>query len=643
MGQHDAPAAVQGPHRPPPDWEAGLQSAVGQLPMILWGTDNNLSITFSRGGGLARLDLRPDQLVGITVPAYLGGVEPDHPVLAAHRQALRGEPITYEVDWQGRSYLAHLEPLRATDGVTGCLGIALDLTERRQAEDALKRSEERFRRVFEHATVGLGVLSPAGHFVQVNPALAALTGYTEAELLGTSMLAITHPDDRGRNQALLQQLLAGEVSSYQIEKRYLRKGGGSASVRIDASLVRNAAGQPAQVVGIIQDVTEQRKLERQFLQAQKMEAVGRLAGGVAHDFNNLLTIINGYAELLLRNFAPHRAAVEMLRQMQEAGERAAALTRQLLAFSRQQVLALKTVYLDRVVHETERMLRRLIGEDIELITLSGDKVGAVLADPVQIQQVLLNLVVNARDAMPRGGKLVIETRNVELDAAFALGRAEIRPGPYVMLAVSDTGAGMDEATQARIFEPFFTTKEQGRGTGLGLATVYGIVKQSEGYIYVYSELGRGTTFKVYLPRIDPATEPAERPAPPPPSKGPRGGETLLVVEDEQAVRELICSVLKGQGYTVLAAPDGEEALRLCREHGGPIDLVVSDVVMPRLGGRQLADGLAALRPGVKILFLSGYTDDAVVRHGVLEAETAFLQKPFTPAGLAHKVREVLDQ
>jgi len=372
---------------------------------------------------------------------------------------------------------------------------------------------------------------------------------------------------------------------------------------------------------------------------QKMEAIGQLAGGVAHDFNNLLTVINGFGELLavrLEPTDPRRALVE---EILKAGERAAALTQQLLAFSRRQVMVVQVVDLNEVVADTERMLRRLIGEDVELITLPDPELGRVRADPRQLQQVILNLAVNARDAMPHGGKLTIETANVELDETYARQHAAITPGAYVMLAVSDTGHGMDAETRSRIFEPFFTTKEQGKGTGLGLAMVYGIVKQSNGDIWVYSEPGQGTTFKLYFPRVDDA----ERPAPPgAPQEIPHGTETILLVEDEPQVRALARRVLEACGYTVLEAARGDEALQCCQQHAEPIHLLLTDVVMPGMGGPAVARLMARVHPEIKVLYMSGYTDAAVARHGMLEAGAALLQKPFTPTTLAQQVRRVLD-
>jgi two-component system cell cycle sensor histidine kinase/response regulator CckA len=411
------------------------------------------------------------------------------------------------------------------------------------------------------------------------------------------------------------------------------------TVQLSVRAVRGRGGEVEYYETFVRDVTEQRRLEGQLLQAQKMEAVGRLAGGVAHDFNNLLTVILSYGDLLLEDLprdAPQRDDVAEIRQ---AAVAASALTRQLLAFSRQQVLEPRVLDVNAVVAGTEKLLTRLIGEDVRLTISLATTVGLVKVDPGQLEQIIMNLAVNARDAMPQGGRLTIETGDVEMDETYVRGHPLAHAGHYVMLAVSDTGVGMDAETQARIFEPFFTTKEVGKGTGLGLATVYGIVKQSGGFIWVYSEPGHGTTFKVYLPRVDEPVSPAAAAAPP----AAGGAETVLVVEDVAAVRTVAREMLERRGYTVLEAPDGESALRLAGKHRGEIHLLLTDVVMPGGSGRALADRLLALRPGMKVLYMSGYTDDAVVRHGILEAGIAYLQKPFAPDSLTRKVRAVLDQ
>jgi nitrogen-specific signal transduction histidine kinase len=387
--------------------------------------------------------------------------------------------------------------------------------------------------------------------------------------------------------------------------------------------------------------SKRHELEAQLRQAQKMEAVGRLAGGIAHDFNNLLTVILGHSELLLSSLAADHPVRESVEEIRTAADRAAALTRQLLAFSRRQVWAPSELDLNAVVADMETMLRRLIGEDIDLCTVLRPALGAIRADRGQLQQVIMNLVINARDAMPQGGKLTVETAAVELDSSYASRHGPVRSGPYVLLAVSDTGCGMDADVQSHLFEPFFTTKPPDKGTGLGLATVYGIVERSGGYVWVYSEVGRGTTVKIFLPRTEPPDADGE--VHPTVVTQLAGTETLLLVEDEDAVRGLAKQVLQKHGYTVLDARLTADAVRICEEYPGAIHLLVTDVVMPQMSGRELVERVKPCRPEMRVLYLSGYTDDAIVRHGVLRAGTPFLQKPFTPTTLAYKVREVLDQ
>jgi signal transduction histidine kinase len=385
-----------------------------------------------------------------------------------------------------------------------------------------------------------------------------------------------------------------------------------------------------------------RRSEAQLAQAQKMEAIGNLAGGIAHDFNNLLSVILSYSTMLAEDLAPDDPMRPDLEQIEAAGRQAAELTRQLLAFGRRQVLEVRLVDVNAVVARSEKMLRRLLGEDLELTVLPRARRGMTLVDLAQLEQVLLNLAVNARDAMPQGGRLTIETADAELDQDYADLHPGVRPGPYVMLAVTDTGTGMDPATQARIFEPFFTTKELGKGTGLGLATVFGVVRQSGGTIWVYSEPGRGSTFKVYLPSAGAEASAAALAEEAAPVSDLRGAETILLAEDEEQVRHLASTILRRHGYEVLEAQGGGDALLLCEQHPGTIHLLLTDVVMPRVSGRQLAERLRALRPGMKVLFMSGYPDQTVVHHGVLEAGVAFLQKPLTPDRLAARVRQVLD-
>ncbi len=390
----------------------------------------------------------------------------------------------------------------------------------------------------------------------------------------------------------------------------------------------------------LRDITETLRLEAQVRHTQKMEAIGKLAGGVAHDFNNLTSAILCYTEYIRKQTPAGTPQADALSEIHRCADRAASLAGQLLAFSRKAVIRPEPVNLNSLIQEVEKMLHRLIGADIELITAPDPSIGQVMADPTQLEQVIMNLVVNARDAMPRGGVLIMETQNLELTEAYADDQVEVEPGHYVVLTVSDNGQGMDEETAGHAFEPFYTTKEVGKGTGLGLATVYGIVKQSGGHIGLESDLGRGTTFKIYLPMIEDTSvqASAEQPAAPP----PRGQETLLLVEDEPSLRKITRIILESCGYTVLEAQDGQTALRVAQQHPSPIDLLVTDVVMPKLNGHQLAQELAQTRPGMKVLYLSGYTDDAIIRYGVMHTDTPFLPKPFTPDSIAQKIREVLD-
>jgi len=515
--------------------------------------------------------------------------------------------------------------------------IARDITERRQAQESLRQSELQFRQVWDKSVDGMRLTDAKGIIRMVNGAFCSMVGKSKRSLEGKPYTTIyAGPQDDGL--ASHQERFASRSIEPYFTKEVVLWNGKKAHLELSNSFLE-PLGQSPQLLSIIRDVTDQKNLESQLRQAQKMDAFGQLAGGVAHDFNNLLTIISGYSEIILDGAIPPDKTRELVREIRKAGDRAASLTRQLLAFSRKQMLQSVELDLNAVVADTEKMLRRLIGEDIDLATGLDPALESVKADPGQIEQVIMNLVVNARDAMPTGGHITIETRNVELDQNYTQQHAEVVPGNYVMLAVTDTGCGMDETIKAKIFEPFFTTKEVGKGTGLGLATVYGIVKQSGGSIEVYSELGHGTTFKVYLPRLK--REVSSSKSLPSSSLIPQGTETILLAEDEEAVRGIVRLTLESSGYTVLAARNGDEALQICQQYKDPIHLLLTDVVMPKMSGRQLADIVVAARPNIKVLYLSGYTDDAIVRHGVLESNMAFLQKPFTPMLLAKKVREVL--
>jgi PAS domain S-box-containing protein len=525
----------------------------------------------------------------------------------------------------------------ATGRPVGMTGTVLDITGRKEAEEALREAKDRLETLIASAPLAISSLDAAGLVQTWNPAAERLFGWTAVEVVGKPLSMV--PEEGAEESAGLQRRVLRGESLDGVELVRRKKDGTPVTVSLSAAPLRDAQGQVTGILALMEDVTDVKRLEQQFFQAQKMEAVGRLAGGVAHDFNNLLTAILGSTDLLLDSLPADHPGREEAGETRKAALRAAELTRQLLAFSRQQVLAPRVLDLNEVVVDMDRMLQRLIGEDVELRTALAADLGAVRADPGQLEQVIVNLAVNARDAMPEGGKLTIETANVALAEAYMAALAVVVPGFYVLLAVSDTGTGMDAATQARVFEPFFTTKPKGQGTGLGLATVYGIVKQSGGYIWVYSEPGRGTTFKVYLPRVD---APVESRPDPVIAASLRGSETILLVEDQDEVRNLVRRMLEARGYHVLVGASGDDALRVAARHGGSIDLLVTDVVMPGMSGRQAALLLVPAHPKMRVLYLSGYTDEAIVRHGMLEPGIAFLQKPFTTDTLARKVREVLD-
>jgi len=504
-------------------------------------------------------------------------------------------------------------------------------------EEALRQSESRYRSLVQSAVYGIYRSSVDGRFLDVNPALIHMLGYDSADevvKLDPQREVFVEPAEHER---LLQEFQrTGCLDSAEV--RWKRKDGSVITVRLSgrAATELDEADQALEIIA--EDITERRALEDQFRQAQKMEAVGRLAGGVAHDFNNLLMVVSGYTEVLMEALDQNDPLLVKVQAIQQAADRATTLTRQLLAFSRKQLLELKVVDVNSIVADMERLLRPLIGENIDLTTKLTPNVGHTRADAGQLEQVIMNLVVNAKDAMPDGGRILIQTSEADPDTA----RREhslIEPGTYILLSVSDTGAGMDRETQSRIFEPFFTTKEKGKGTGLGLSTVYGIVKQGGGYIFAQSEPGCGTTFRIYLPRV---ADPADSPRVDKHAQAAAGGsETVLLVEDEESVRELVRETLKTRGYTVIEASDGIAGMRVSEEYPGNIEILITDVVMPGMSGRELAKRVAAARPNIRVLYLSGYTEDAIIHEGALEPGTGFLQKPFTLQVLARKVREVL--
>jgi len=491
----------------------------------------------------------------------------------------------------------------------------------------------------KNVSESLSVFDLNGNIIFVNDSFIHTYGYPKEELIGQSINKF-HPSTHPRQifKGIIEKTLK---DSWEGELVARRKNGEQFSIYVRTSAVEDENGEPIVIVSVARDITEKKLLEDQLRQSQKMEAIGQLAGGIAHDFNNLLTVIEGYIELLFSSIGEHEASYNFVKQIKKASDRATALTRQLLAFSRRQILQPKNIDINALVNEMGILLKRLIGEDIELSTMLNPDVGTIRADRSQMEQVLMNLAVNARDAMPDGGQLTIETKVVVLDAQYERHHSGMKKGKYALLTIADTGVGMSEDTQEHLFEPFFTTKEKAKGTGLGLATVYGIIKQSGGHVLVYSEQGKGTSFKVYLPmnKRKEKKEKKEHIS----DRDLRGNETILVVEDEFMVRELVCDTLRASGYTVIEAANGKEAIGIFAEKRDQIDLILTDVIMPEMSGRKMVETLQKAYPGTLALYMSGYTDDAIIKHGVLEPGMAYIQKPFSPKALIYKVREVLEE
>ena len=611
-----------------------------------WVVDAQSRTTFMNARMASMLGYDRDDVAGASILDFVDDEWRDaarRDIARSREGAVRTECKLKHKDGLGFWVLLETTALFGEDGsYEGLFAMVTDVTDRRKSEKALRVSQGRLRRLWDSDLFGITISDTDGNIRDINEAGATMLGYSRDELLSGTMRwpEITAPECGAADQEALAQLRARGVAS-PWEKDLIRKDGGRVSILAGAAMLDSSED-----IAIAIDVTDRKRaqqarggLEEQLRQSQKMEAVGCLAGGVAHDFNNILSVILSYSDLVLGDLKDGDPIREDVGQIRSAGVRAADLTRQLLMFSRQQVIAPRVMNLNAVLSGMDKMLRRIVGEDMELTSISGESLGRVRIDQGSFEQVVMNLVINARDAMPTGGQITMETANAVLDEEYGRSHLGAKPGSYVMLSVSDTGTGMDKATLARIFEPFFTTKQAGKGTGLGLSTVFGIVHQSSGNIWVHSEPGVGTTFKIYLPRVD-ATAEERRPSLPPTTL--RGSETILLVEDEEQVRQVARGILQRHGYSIIEAGNGEEALVLCERHPGTIQLLLTDVVMAHMSGPKLAQRLVRLRPAMKVLCMSGYTDDAAVRHGVIAAKLAYLQKPITVENLTRKVRQVLD-
>jgi PAS domain S-box-containing protein len=590
--------------------------------------------------------------VGKRVEEILGRTDRDFftpdtaPAIMQMDQRVMAEGITQTYEEHGTSngmsrlYLATKGPYRDAHGeIIGLLGISRDITQRKRAEEEMRQSQQKLRIHFEHTPLAVVEWDLQFRVAAWNPSAERIFGYSRQEAVGQHARFIVPPHYREHVDQVWQALLKQQGGARSTNDNVTKDGRTISCEWYNTPLVDDS-GKVLGVASLVQDVTERVALEERLRHSQKMEAVGRLAGGVAHDFNNLLTVILGYSQILADGLPAGSPLADSTGQIKSAADRAAGITRQLLAFSRKSVLSPRVINLNDIVLNLDSLLRRLIGEDIEVRSVPAEDLGSVKADPSQIEQVLMNLALNARDAMPHGGQLIVETANVTFDGRYAREHQAVEAGRYIMLAVSDTGEGMTEETQARIFEPFYTTKEVGKGTGLGLSMVYGIVKQSGGYIWVYSEPGHGSTFKIYFPRVNETAEPVgvEKQT----RNVQRGTETILLVEDDEQLRQLSSSVLTHCGYDVLVARGPEEGLAICRKSAKNIRLMVTDVVMPRMNGRQLAEQVAKIHPEIKVLYISGYTNNAIGHYGVLDSGLWFLPKPFTLSALVAKVREVLD-
>ncbi len=625
----------------------------GMVYLFIAHPDGSYSFPYVNAASRQLFDLEPDALMhdgtlltGLIHPGDKARHEESLRRSAATLHPLR-EELRYIIKGEVRWYECIARPEPQINGDILWDGIMLEITERKRAEEALRESEAKYRRLHETMTDAFVRIDMTGSIQEANRAYQALLGYTEDELLQRTYGDLTPEKWHTLEKSVVEEQVLVNGYSQVYEKEYHRKDGTIFPAELRTFLLRDDAGQPVGMWAIVRDITErkhaeeeQARLESQLIQAQKMESVGRLAGGVAHDFNNMLSVILGYAELIKTKLSDGDPVLKDVLAIEKAANHSRDITRQLLAFSRKQIIAPRVINLNDLVASYHNTLSRLIGEDIDLRFFPGEHLWRINFDPAQVEQILVNLAVNARDAMPDGGKLTIETENSHLDEAYCLKHLGFKPGQYVFLGVSDDGTGMDKEIQSHLFEPFFTTKEMGKGTGLGLATVYGMVKQNGGFIICYSEPGRGTTFKIYIPRVAEEEKAVEAPKETPVTYG---AGRILLVEDDEMVRDITKEILEEIGYTVLSADTPQGAIALCENRDTIVDLLLTDVVMPEMSGRELGNRLAVIRPGIKVLYMSGYTSNVIAHRGVLEKGVHFIQKPFRIKDLANKIHELIGE